>query len=148
MNHCYAFGLWRKGVWKLASESFKRSSWRCIHEHINTFFKENNTSVQQGHIKLIKYDSKDFYNDFCFEIMPFVYFLFIKEPWNKCITVSRKTVFNMIIRRNVSYAPILNHIRMISEGSCDTKDWSMLPKIKLCITGINYILKYIPIEFS
>ncbi len=34
---------------------------------------------------------------------------------------------------------------MISEGSCDTEDWMML-KIQLCITGINYILKYIQIE--
>ncbi len=32
-----------------------------------------------------------------------------------------------------------HHIRMISEGSCDTEDWS----IDVTITGINYILKYI-----
>ncbi len=32
---------------------------------------------------------------------------------------------------------------MISEGSRDTENWS---KIQLCITGINYILKYIQIE--
>jgi len=29
----------------------------------------------------------------------------------------------LIIRRNVSWVPNL-HIRMISEGSCDTDDWS------------------------
>jgi len=37
------------------------------------------------------------------------------------------------------------HIRMISEGSCDTEDRSNMLKIQLYITGINYILKYIQI---
>ncbi len=36
------------------------------------------------------------------------------------------------------------NIRMISEGSCDTE--VMMLKIQLCITGINYISKYITIE--
>ncbi len=31
---------------------------------------------------------------------------------------------------------------MISEGSCDTEDCSNDAKIQLCITGVNYILKY------
>ncbi len=37
---------------------------------------------------------------------------------------------------------------MISEGSCDTEDWSNDAgcKIQLCIAGINYNLKYIQIE--
>ncbi len=35
---------------------------------------------------------------------------------------------------------------MISEGSCDTEDWSNGAEIQLCFTGINYILKYIKIE--
>ncbi len=34
---------------------------------------------------------------------------------------------------------------MISEGSCDTENWSNYAE-KLCFTGINYILKYIQIE--
>ncbi len=44
------------------------------------------------------------------------------------------------------------HNRMISEGSCDTEDWSndaeifLHRKKQLCITGINYILKYLQIE--
>ncbi len=39
------------------------------------------------------------------------------------------------------------HIRMISEGSCDTEDWSNgCWKFSFTITGINYILKYITIE--
>ncbi len=41
------------------------------------------------------------------------------------------------------------HIRMISEGSCDTEDWSNVCwKISFAITGINYILKYIKIKIS
>jgi len=37
------------------------------------------------------------------------------------------------------------HIRMISEGSCNTEDCL---KFSFAITGINYILKYIKIENS
>ncbi len=40
---------------------------------------------------------------------------------------------------------INQQFRMISEGSCDTEDCS---KFSFVITGINYILKYIPIENS
>ncbi len=40
-----------------------------------------------------------------------------------------------------------HHIRMISEGSCDTEDWSNgCWKFSFAITEINYILKYIKIE--
>ncbi len=34
---------------------------------------------------------------------------------------------------------------MISEGSCDTEDWSYDAENQFCIKGINYILKYIQI---
>ncbi len=34
---------------------------------------------------------------------------------------------------------------MISEGSCDTEDWSNNAENVALITGINYILKYIKI---
>ncbi len=37
---------------------------------------------------------------------------------------------------------------MISEGSCDTKDWSNDAENKALITGINYILIYIQIKKS
>ncbi len=37
---------------------------------------------------------------------------------------------------------------MISEGSCDTEDWSNDAENSDLITGINYILKYIHIENS
>ncbi len=35
---------------------------------------------------------------------------------------------------------------MISEGSCDTEDWSNDAENTALITGINYILQYIQIE--
>jgi len=35
---------------------------------------------------------------------------------------------------------------MISEGSCDTEDWSNDTENSVLITEINYILKYIQIE--
>ncbi len=35
--------------------------------------------------------------------------------------------------------------RMISEGSCDTEDWSNDAEFSFAMTG-NYILKYINIE--
>ncbi len=34
---------------------------------------------------------------------------------------------------------------MISEGPCDTEDWSNGAKNLALITGINYILKYIQV---
>ncbi len=37
---------------------------------------------------------------------------------------------------------------MISEGSCDTEDWSNDAENSALITGINYILKYITIDNS
>ncbi len=37
---------------------------------------------------------------------------------------------------------------MISEGSCDTEDWSNDAENTALITEINYILKYIQIENS
>ncbi len=47
----------------------------------------------------------------------------------------------LIIIRNLSWAAN-QHIRMISEGSCDTEDWVMMLKIQICITGINYFKIY------
>ncbi len=39
-------------------------------------------------------------------------------------------------------------MRMISEGSFDTEDWSNDAENSALITGINYIWKYIQIESS
>ncbi len=66
------------------------------------------------------------------------------------ITVSTKllsstTVFNFD-NKKVSWAP-KQHIKMISEGSCDTEDWSNdCWKFSFAITRINYILKYTEME--
>ncbi len=35
-----------------------------------------------------------------------------------------------------------------SDGSCDTDDWSNYAEIQLCITRINYILKYVTLGNS
>ncbi len=40
------------------------------------------------------------------------------------------------------------YIRMISEGSCDTEDWSNDAEIQRRIRGINDILQYIQIQNS
>ncbi len=53
----------------------------------------------------------------------------------------------LIIIRNVSWAAN-QYIRMISEESCDTEDWSNDAENTALITEINYILQYIRIEDS
>ncbi len=35
---------------------------------------------------------------------------------------------------------------MIFEGSCETEDWSNDVENQICITEINYILKYVKVE--
>ncbi len=52
-----------------------------------------------------------------------------------------------IIIIHVSWASN-QHIRMISEESCDTEDWSNDAENSALITEINYILKYITIQNS
>ncbi len=54
--------------------------------------------------------------------------------------------FNIDNNNNIKCWAANQHIRMISEGSRDTKGWSNDAEIQLCITGINYILQYIQIE--
>ncbi len=41
---------------------------------------------------------------------------------------------------------INQHIRQISEGSCDTEDWTNDAENTALITEINYILKYIKLQ--
>ncbi len=50
-------------------------------------------------------------------------------------------LFSTLIIKNVSWAPNW-HIRLFSEGSCDTEDWSNASEL----SGINYIFKYMKIE--
>ncbi len=76
--------------------------------------------------------------------------MFIKES-SKNIRIFTKiwntAFFQLILMRDVSWAEN-QHIRIISEGSCDTEDWRNYAENSALITGINYILKYIQIENS
>ncbi len=58
--------------------------------------------------------------------------------------LSSTTVVN-IGNNNVSWAAN-QHIILISEGSCDTEDWSNDAENTALTSGINYTLKYIQIE--
>ncbi len=49
--------------------------------------------------------------------------------------------------RNVCWAAN-QHIRMISEGSCDTEDWSNDAENSALIIRINYILTYINFKIT
>ncbi len=64
------------------------------------------------------------------------FFIFLKYHGSQKI-LSSTTVSTLIINQ---------HIRMISEGSCDTEDCSNDAENTALITGINYILKYIKTE--
>ncbi len=105
--------------------------------------KEINTFIQKRRIKFIKSDSKDFCvtKKYIFQLNAVLLnFLFIEESWKKCITVLSQLFLALIIS-NVSWAPN-QHIRMISEGSCDTEDYSNDAENSALITGINYTFKY------
>ncbi len=53
----------------------------------------------------------------------FEFFLFIKESYKiYCFTQKYYKMFSTLIIRNVSWAA--NHYIMISDGACDTEDWS------------------------
>ncbi len=60
-----------------------------------------------------------------------------------------KSIFYFIIFTKEKMFPALiinQQIRMISEESCDTEDWSNDDDNSPLITEINYIWKYIKIE--
>ncbi len=70
--------------------------------------------------------------------------LFIKNPEKQSVSrfpqkyLAAQLVSSLIIIINVSWAANL-YIRMISEGSCDTEDWSNDAENTALITEINYI---------
>ncbi len=68
--------------------------------------------------------------------------LFSKDALNWC-NIDKMNAMLIIIKKN-SWAN--QHIRMISEGSCDTEDWSNDAENSALITGINYILKYFKLQ--
>ncbi len=59
--------------------------------------------------------------------------------------IKQQKLFSTFIIRNVSWAAN-HHIRLISEGSCDTEDWRNDAENSALITEINYILKCIMIK--
>ncbi len=71
-----------------------------------------------------------------------LYFLFLpKTEWYHIFQKKYEAAHQfstLIIIRNVSWA-VNQHIRMISEGSFDTEDWSNDAENSALITGINYI---------
>ncbi len=72
-------------------------------------------------------------------------FLFIKTVSHFYKKYQAAYLFSTwLIIRNVSK----QHIQIISEGSCDTEDWSNVAENSALITGINYILKSIAIDNS
>ncbi len=69
----------------------------------------------------------------------------VSTPFFSSVYEAAQLFSTLIIIRNVSRAAN-RHIRMISEGSCDTEDWSNDAENSALITEINYILKYIKTE--
>ncbi len=68
-------------------------------------------------------------------------FLFIKSSWKLWFPLkylATQLISTLLIRRYVSWASNQN-IRMISEGSCDTEDWSNDAENSALITEINCI---------
>ncbi len=88
------------------------------------FFKDINIFIQQGCIKLMAVKSFVMLKQIFISNKCCSFELFIKEFWKqKFKKIWNSTTVNKIIIRNVSWAAN-QHIRMISEGSCDTEDWS------------------------
>ncbi len=75
-------------------------------------------------------------------------FLFNKESWNIIdflfFTVSTKQhnsfINNWALKITDNNWAANQHIRMISEGSCDTENWSNDAENSALITEINYII--------
>ncbi len=102
-------------------------------------------------IKLIKNDNKNIYNvtkDFQINAVPLIFYSLKRILKKNPQKYEAAQLFStLIMRSNISWAAN-QHIRMISEGSCDTTDWSNDADNSALITGINYIPQYIKIEKS
>ncbi len=81
----------------------------------------------------------------CFELF---YLISIKEFISFYKNIKQQNYFQLHVNNgNVSWASN-QHIRIISIGSRDTENCNDCWKLSFCITGMNYILKYIQIENS
>jgi len=95
-----------------------------------------NTFIQQGGVKLIKLQKIQLwcYRRFLFQInIVLLHFLlitlFIRESW--------KNMFRWTAQLLINDTCAPNHIRMISDGSCNCKECSMMPIFSLANTGEN-----------
>ncbi len=89
--------------------------------------------IQQGWIKLIKSDSKKM----------LLFWTIHQRILNIITFLSSTTVFNIGYNKKDQHFWVPNqHIRMISEGSCDNKDWSNgCLKSQMSITDFKNIKK-------
>jgi len=127
----------------LAMIASSKSTNNSKHQHFYLYLHCTYSTVQKFRVTMIFF--QDVFNWSKGTVKPCIVLQRI------CIMVFSKilsstTVFN--IDNNKKCQTPKCYIRMISEGSCDTEDWIwvMILKIQLCITGINYILKYFTIE--
>jgi len=71
----------------------------------------------------------------------------IKKILKKIMTVSTKTFSSTTINIYNNQKLSINSAYLISEGSCDTEDWSSNnAENSALITGINYFVIYFTIE--
>ncbi len=108
---------------------------------VRFFFKEINTFIQQGPIKLIKRDSKYIYNvtkDFklCCSFELFVHQRILKKITTVFIIDNNEKSF---LEQQISILELFLKDR-------DTEDWSNDAENSALITGIKYILQDIQIE--
>ncbi len=125
------------------------SIWTWLHTTVEKFGVNNiyflNTSVKKlNALHCLKSDSKDIYNVINISILNnccFLTFCSSENPENMYQNfhknIGAPQLFStLIIIRNIYWAP--SHFRMISEGSCDTEDWSNgCWKCSFAITGIH-----------
>ncbi len=98
----------------------------------------------QGHIKLTQSDIKDKYS--VTKYFSFKFQVDQNNPEKRFPQYYKAAqLFSaLLLTRNVLWAEN-QHIRMISEGSCDRSNDAEI-QIHICITKINYTLKCIKIE--
>ncbi len=105
MNAQFSFLCWCISCWDRKLGRNMHYCWKLLFV-ISKILKEINPFVQQGCIK-------------CIELS--IYQRILKK---RCHDLHKNIKqHNLIILRNVSWAAN-QYIRMISEGSCDTEDWS------------------------
>ncbi len=130
----------------------KQEEHRC--KLIRFFFEKNNTFIYQGALNCSQVTVKTFMmlqkiSNSCCSSELSIHQSILKNKMYHGFHKRYEAVqlfSTLITTRNVSWAN--QYIRMISEGSCDTEDWTNDAENSALITAINYILTYIHIENS